>query len=56
VFLGHRTVLPKLAILSLMLPQECNLKFFFDINPSVITDTENKLKLMVRNGQVFALS
>ena len=56
VFLGHRTVLPKLAILSLMLPQECNLKCFFNINPSVITDTENKLKLMVRNGQVFALS
>ena len=56
VFLGHRTVLPKLAVLSLMLPQECNLKLFFNINPSVITDTENKLKLMVRNGHVFAVS
>ena len=56
VFFRHRTVLPKLDILKVLLPQECNLKHFFNINPSVITDTENKLKLMVRTGQVFAIS
>lgn len=53
VFLQNRTVLPKLAKLHLMLPQECNLKHFFNINPSIITDTENKLKLMIRTGQVL---
>ena len=56
VFFRNRTVLPKLPKLALMLPQECNLRTFFNINPSVITDTENKLKLMVRHGQVFALN
>jgi len=53
VFMQNRTVLPKLAKLHLMLPQECNLKQFFNINPSIITDTENKLKLMIRTCQVI---
>jgi hypothetical protein len=48
VKLNGRVVLPQMLDLNSVLPQETNMKAFFDVNPSSITDTENKLKFVLR--------
>ena len=33
-----------------MIPRECYLRSLYGVSPSIITDTENKLKFLIRNG------
>ena len=44
-----QVVLPRLPELSTVLPLESHLKAFFGVSPSSITDTENRLKYIVRH-------
>lgn len=48
VKLHGRIILPQIVELNHILPQETNMKVFFDVNPCSITDTENKLKFVIR--------
>lgn len=43
-------VLPMLRDLCAVLPLEAHLKTFFRVSPSSITDTENRLKFVIRQG------
>jgi hypothetical protein len=50
VYCHSETILPKIATLQHMIPRECYLRSFYGVSPSIITDTENKLKFLIRNG------
>jgi hypothetical protein len=43
-------VLPRLLELHAVLPLEAHLKVFFGVSPSSITDTENRLKFVIRQN------
>ena len=43
-------ILPMMQDLCSVLPLEAHLKSFFRVNPSSITDTENRLKFVIRQG------
>ncbi len=45
-----KVVLPRLEELCAVLPLESHLKAFFGVTPSSITDTENRLKFMIRQN------
>jgi len=45
-----KVVLPRIEELSALLPLEAHLKAFFGVTPSSITETENRLKYMVRQN------
>jgi hypothetical protein len=45
-----KVVLPQLDELCAVLPLESHLKAFFGVSPSSITDTENRLKFMIRQN------
>jgi hypothetical protein len=47
-----QVVLPRMAELSGLLPLEIHLKAFFGVSPSSITDTENRLKFVIRSDRV----
>jgi hypothetical protein len=48
VKLHGRVILPQILELTCILPQETNMKAFFGVDPCSITDTENKLKFVIR--------
>ena len=52
VYLHDETILPKIVNMQFFVPRECYLRILFDISPSIITDTENKLKFLVRHGYI----
>lgn len=54
VKLHGRVILPQIVELACMLPQETNMKAFFGVNPCSITDTENKLKFVIRQQHYVA--
>jgi hypothetical protein len=45
-----KVILPRLEELCAILPLETQMKAFFGVSPSSITDTENRLKFMVRQN------
>lgn len=45
-----KVILPRIEQLCAMLPLETQMKTFFGVSPSSITDTENRLKFMVRQN------
>jgi hypothetical protein len=45
-----KVILPRLEHLYAVLPLETQMKNFFGVSPSSITDTENRLKFMVRQN------
>lgn len=45
-----KVILPRLDELAMILPLETQMKAFFGVSPSSITDTENRLKFMVRQN------
>ena len=45
-----QVVLPRLLELQAVLPLEAHLKVFFGVSPSSITDTENRLKFVIRQN------
>ena len=52
VYCRNETILPKIANLQYLVPRECYLRSFYGMSPSIITDTENKLKYLIRNGYI----
>jgi len=50
VYCHNEAVLPKIVNMQFFVPRECYLRILFDVSPSIITDTENKLKFLVRHG------
>ena len=50
VYCHSETILPKIGSLQHLVPRECYLRSFYGVSPSIITDTENKLKYLIRNG------
>jgi len=46
-----QVVLPQVPELCSMLPLEIHLRAFFGVNPSIITDTENRLKFLLRKDR-----
>jgi hypothetical protein len=52
VYCHNETVLPKIVNMQFFVPRECYLRIMFDVSPSIITDTENKLKFLVRHGYI----
>jgi len=50
VYCHNDTILPKIVNMQFFVPRECYLRVLFDVSPSIITDTENKLKFLVRHG------
>jgi len=49
VYSHKKTILPRIANIEYFLPRECYLRSFYGVSPSIITDTENKLKFLIRN-------
>ena len=49
---GTQVVLPKMEELSGLLPLEMNLKAFFGVNPSIITESENRLKYLLKQDMI----
>jgi hypothetical protein len=52
VYCHNETILPKIVNMQFFVPRECYLRIIFDVSPSIITDTENKLKFLVRHGYI----
>ena len=52
VYCHNETVLSKIVNMQFFVPRECYLRVLFDVSPSIITDTENKLKFLVRHGYI----
>ena len=52
VYYHNETVLPKIVNMQFFVPRECYLRVLFEVSPSIITDTENKLKFLVRHGYI----
>jgi hypothetical protein len=52
VYCHSETILPKIGNMQFFVPRECYLRILFDVSPSIITDTENKLKFLVRHGYI----
>jgi hypothetical protein len=52
VYCHSETILPKISNMQFFVPRECYLRILFDVSPSIITDTENKLKFLVRHGYI----
>ena len=52
VYCHNQTILPKIANMQYFVPRECYLRLLFDVSPSIITDTENKLKFLIRHGYI----
>jgi hypothetical protein len=52
VYCHNETILPKISNMQFFVPRECYLRTLFDVSPSIITDTENKLKYLVRHGYI----
>jgi hypothetical protein len=50
VYCHNETILPKIVNMQFFVPRECYLRILFEVSPSIITDTENKLKFLVRHG------
>jgi hypothetical protein len=50
VYCHSETILPKISNMQFFVPRECYLRILFDVSPSIITDTENKLKFLVCHG------
>jgi len=56
VYSHSETILPKIVNIEHLLPRECYLRIFFGVSPSVITDTENKLKYLIRHGYIRSVA
>lgn len=56
VYSHSETILPKIANMQFLLPRECYLRSLYGVSPSVITDTENKLKFLIRHGYMRSAS
>jgi hypothetical protein len=56
VYSHSETILPKIVNMNYLLPRECYLRSLFAVSPSVITDTENKLKFLIRHGYMRSAS
>jgi len=52
VYCHSETILPKIDNLQYLVPRECYLRSFYGMSPSIITDTENKLKYLIRHGYI----
>jgi UL92 family len=52
VYSHSETILPKIVNMQFYVPRECYLRVLFEVSPSIITDTENKLKFLVRHGYI----
>ena len=52
VYCHNEAILPKIVNMQFFVPRECYLRILFDVSPSIITDTENKLKFLVRHGYI----
>jgi hypothetical protein len=56
VYSHSETILPKIGNMHYLLPRECYLRSLYGVSPSVITDTENKLKFLIRHGYMRSAS
>jgi hypothetical protein len=56
VYSHSETILPRVVNIEHLLPRECYLRIFFGVSPSVITDTENKLKYLIRHGYIRSVA
>jgi hypothetical protein len=50
VYCHSETILPRIVNMEYLVPRECYLRSFYGVSPSIITDTENKLKYLIRHG------
>ena len=56
VYSHSETVLPRIVNMQYILPRESYLRSLYGVSPSVITDTENKLKFLIRHGYMRSAS
>ena len=50
VYCHSETILPQIVNMQYLVPRECYLRSFYGVSPSIITDTENQLKYLIRHG------